>query len=260
LSVRYFLLCGGGGAGYDPVTRPHNSMKGSESMNLLAPILLAVLAQPGTDPQKLFLSMEERITNATSVQITFEAKLESKKGDGAAKGTVAFAPKAKCRADLDLDVEGKKLKLLMVSDGTKMSASSDGQPGKVEPVPDFLASALVTMASKTGITGGLMFGVSRSGNGEKPTNPFKDLKTTNFKLGKVDMINGQRAQVVEYRMSIPGSEMNLDAAVWIDMKTNLPVKRQLVATVGGERMALTETYSEFRLNAKLDEKTFVLPK
>ena len=55
-------------------------------MNLMIPVMLAVLAQPGTDPQKLFLSMEEKIANASSVQFALAAKLESKKGNGTAKG------------------------------------------------------------------------------------------------------------------------------------------------------------------------------
>ena len=90
-------------------------------MKLLLPVLLAALTQPGSDPQKLFLAMEEKITNATSVQITFDGKLESNKGNGTAKGTLTFAPKGKARTDMALDLEGKKLKMLMVSDGTKMS-------------------------------------------------------------------------------------------------------------------------------------------
>ena len=65
---------------------------------------------------------------------------------------------------------------------------------------------------------------------------------------------------MEYRLSIPSSQLKLDGAVWIDIKTTLPVKRQLRVNMGGERMTLTENYSEFRLNAKLDAKVFDLPK
>src|SRR4051812_41133021 len=164
-------------------------------MNLLAPVLLAVLAQPGTDPQKLFLAMEEKITNATSVQITFEAAVDGPKGKGTARGKVVFAPKGKLRATVDLDFENKKSQMAMVSDGKQVVQSGDGKPGKAEATPEFLSSATVTMASKFGVAPALLLGTARTSAGDKRTNPFAGLKTTDFKLGKVEMIGETMAQV-----------------------------------------------------------------
>jgi outer membrane lipoprotein-sorting protein len=246
----------GGRAG--PAARAARPPNGGASMNLLAPVMLAVLAQPGTDPQKLFLAMEEKITNATSVQITFEARVESPQDNGTAKGTVTFAPKNRVQARVDLGFASKPSRLVMVSDGTHLYASEDGKQEKLEPTPSFLGSALVTLASKTGITAGLFHDVFRGVGNQKAVNPFADLKTTHFKLGKGETIGDQTTQVVEYRMAL--ADVTLEAAVWIDTKTTLPVKRRVVRSMGGERLVVTETYSVFQVNAKLDEKTFALPK
>jgi outer membrane lipoprotein-sorting protein len=47
--------------------------------------------------------------------------------------------------------------------------------------------------------------------------------------------------------------------LWVDTQTNLPVK---LAMTGGQAgvSELTETYSEFTLDAKVDAKIFQLPK
>ncbi len=51
----------------------------------------------------------------------------------------------------------------------------------------------------------------------------------------------------------------LSVKVWLDAKTNLPVK--LVLTGGGSDITdITETYSEFTIDAKVDGKSFELPK
>ena len=48
--------------------------------------------------------------------------------------------------------------------------------------------------------------------------------------------------------------------VWIDTKTNLPVKRVTEVTEGDTKMTMTETIKKFKLDEKVDPKTFELPK
>jgi outer membrane lipoprotein-sorting protein len=228
-------------------------------MQLLLPVVLAALAgQPGTNPQKLFLAMEEKLANARAVQITLEGKLVSQRDDTTAKGTVAFAPRGKLRIALDLDGKGfGQRKLLVVSDGAQFGYAEDDKKPGVRPTPAYFQNAVVTAASKFGVLGG-MFLITRN-EGDPDKGPFAKLQTTDFKLGKLEMINGRDAQAVEYKMTLP-DQVKMEGVVWIDTQTTLPVKRQLVILRGEDRWTFTEQYSRFEVNAQLDAKTFELPK
>ncbi len=52
----------------------------------------------------------------------------------------------------------------------------------------------------------------------------------------------------------------MSVALWLDVKTGLPVKRIVTAGVAGERMTVTETYGKFTLDEKVDVKKFDLPR
>ena len=45
----------------------------------------------------------------------------------------------------------------------------------------------------------------------------------------------------------------------IDAETGLPLKRVYLAHPESEKIRITETYSEFKLNPKVDAKVFQLP-
>jgi len=83
----------------------------------------------------------------------------------------------------------------------------------------------------------------------------KDFPVKNFKLGVNEMVGQREAQVVQYQIqnNIIGnlSEMS----VWIDTKTQLPLKRAET----GKRERSTETYGVFTVNSKLDGKLFDIP-
>jgi outer membrane lipoprotein-sorting protein len=87
---------------------------------------------------------------------------------------------------------------------------------------------------------------------------------SDFKLGKKDKVAGKEAYVVEYQLTRKGGlgekqETN-PVTVWIDVKTNLPVKRMITLKEGQGSFSLTETYTNIVLDQPIDDKTFALPK
>ena len=77
-----------------------------------------------------------------------------------------------------------------------------------------------------------------------------------------EKVSGRDTRQLRYKVpaQLDGEgEDRLDVAVWIDVKTGLPVKRTMT---GGRSdvKALTETYSEFALDAEVGAKFFRLPK
>ena len=52
----------------------------------------------------------------------------------------------------------------------------------------------------------------------------------------------------------------LQITLWLDTKTDLPLKRQTLGKVKDVKMTAIEVYTEVSLNPKLDPKIFELPK
>ena len=48
--------------------------------------------------------------------------------------------------------------------------------------------------------------------------------------------------------------------MWIDTKTNLPLKRAIMTQKGDDKFTVTETYTKLKLDEKIDPKMFELPK
>ena len=49
-------------------------------------------------------------------------------------------------------------------------------------------------------------------------------------------------------------------SVWIDTKTQLPLKRIVAVDHDGQMFRITETYSTFAIDPKLEPKLFEIPK
>lgn len=106
-----------------------------------------------------------------------------------------------------------------------------------------------------------MFLTHAKAEGDKPKEfaPEKDLVVTGARLGKKEKASGREAQQVEYAVSVRGVKGPLTATVWVDVKTNLPLKRALTLDAGKERVTVTETYTNLTLDGKIADKEFALP-
>ena len=87
----------------------------------------------------------------------------------------------------------------------------------------------------------------------------KDFPVTNFQLGVKEMVGKREAQVVQYQVQEKKTGDLADMSVWIDMTTQLPLKRTMAQKENGKEFRLTETYGEFTVDSKLDGKLFDVP-
>ena len=83
----------------------------------------------------------------------------------------------------------------------------------------------------------------------------KDFPLNNFKLGVKEMVGKREAQVVQCQLQNKEIGDLAEVTVWIDTKTQLPLKR----TEAGKTQGSTETYAVFTVDSKLDGKLFDIP-
>ena len=70
----------------------------------------------------------------------------------------------------------------------------------------------------------------------------------------------KEAQEGQYVLTIGKEKVTLASSVWLDTKTNLPLKRVMTATIDKVNITLTESCSKLILDPKVDPKKFELPK
>lgn len=75
------------------------------------------------------------------------------------------------------------------------------------------------------------------------------------------MVGKREAQVVQYVPHDKKSGALAEVTAWIDTETQLPLKRAIAGKQDTKVGDLTETYSVFTVDSKLDGKLFeILPK
>lgn len=209
-----------------------------------------------------FKKMEQQVlkckTLQTEVDIVAGAETETFL---AMKGRMLVAPGNKVRMELEGEIRKEKDKMVMVSDGTKMSMSNTKRPAKDQETSKTMTEAALASYSRGGIVISLLMARSQ-GPDEKPKafDIDKDMAILELKLGKKEALGGGEAQAIEYKVSLEGNKEPLLVTVWIDLKTNLPIKRVATVTEGKMTITITEKYAKTVLGCKLDEKEFVLPK
>ena len=207
--------------------------------------------EQGKDAEQLFRRMEAKMHAAKTVSLSFDSSVVSEslpiKGSKL-KGTVFIADGKKARLEMSGGkTGGEPFKGLLISDGTQMVQNH----GKPQPAPKVCPSNLITEIARSG------FFITIMPLPPEPfTNPDFDLKegfsVSGFTLSKKEKLGERETQRVDYVLSVKGNEGQFPAAVWIDLKTGLPVKRELTGMY-------TENY-ELTLDGKLDPKLFELPK
>jgi outer membrane lipoprotein-sorting protein len=222
---------------------------------LIVPVLAVVLAQAGDDPAVLMQKMENKIARAKSVRVTFAAKAESPKGDLTMNGSLALAGD-RARAELELGMAGKSMKILSVSDGTKTVSVQDGKTTEKPDKKD--ARPLVNAAlARSGVTALFLLSQPSSKDGKKDGKG--DIKLSEFKKLNSEKVGGRDAVVIEFTLTFQ-EQKPMRGTVWLDAQTGLPLKRVLRGEEKGNAFTITETYSDLTLDAQLDAKLFEFPK
>ena len=230
---------------------------------MITTMSLLLLLVPGEDPNeghKAFQSLESALSKAKTLSFTFEAAIDP--GPGAKfSGSVAAAGGNKAHLELSGESQGKPGKMVMVSDGTKMRITNTGQNPQSQDTPKKLDDMIRAMVARSGVLLPI-FMVEPVQDGQKPKefNVDEQLKVSDFKLGTKAKVGDREAQVLEYKLTARLAKEPFAVTVWLDPKTNLPLKRTITGDPGGQKMTISETYDKVALDEKIDEKKFEVPK
>jgi outer membrane lipoprotein-sorting protein len=223
--------------------------------------LVVLLLLPAAEPneaEKLFRDMEKKITSAKTLECDFETTLEG----GAefkmtGKGSLTLAEGNKCRMELNGEAMGKTFKGTVTSDGTNLQSAEDGKVQPKVDTPKQLGDLLRAGITRAGVLSTIVL------RGDPMAKEFKIdevFKVSDFKLGKKEKIGAAEAQEIQYALNGTGMDTPMTVSVWVDTKTNLPLKRVMSTTLMGNKIMSTETCPKMTLDPKVDPKKFELPK
>ena len=230
-------------------------------------VFLLTVSQNDNQAEKTFRASEKKLSESDTVQISFTSITNPDKKDvgiGFNKGTILIAKGNKMRFDLIGDVPsqpGQTIKVVSISDGTKMATqvTKGDDQGKVmvQDSPKTDSAMLAGVVSRAGV-----FTIGRAASGtDKNQGKLDDFITVaDFSMGKKEKVGDRQAQRIDYKLTINiGIKETIDAQVWLDSKTHLPLKRVLSVKHGEEKVQVTETY-DIHINDKIDASRFELPK
>jgi outer membrane lipoprotein-sorting protein len=232
-------------------------------LSLVAFSLLVAPASAGeNEAERLYRAMEKKIRAAKTLQVVFAAELADDGPPQKIKGSLHHAKGNKGRLEVDSEFD---LKLLLVSDGKALySQTFDDDSGHIDINPPHLDDADKTtpaLLARLGVSSCLLISdkmMPAYHPSQKPAayDADKALFLKGFKLGVSEKVDGREIQVVIYLIESKYSKVPLQASVWIDTQTHLPTKRVLIVDEGQRAWRVSETYSEFTIDGKIDPKLF----
>jgi WD40 repeat protein len=204
------------------------------------------------DAEKLFLAMEEKLTKTKTLECGFDVKIDTL----SYKGSLFLAEGNRSRLEINEATKCRQMRVLIVSDGARLSYQDNGMPHpKFDDTPKNLNAEILTWVARSGVF--------------LPQAPLPDVKVddakdrfrvSGFKLGSKEKVGEREAQRLDYQLAVKGLNDPLSVALWLDVRTGLPVKRIVTEGVAGEKMRVTETYGKLALDEKVDARRFDLPK
>lgn len=142
---------------------------------------------------------------------------------------------------------GNEVNVLSVTNGDSIYEKSGDKVGDKPDRPRKSKAVLNEIAR---------FGAARTVADLLRFDPDKDWVVKTFKLGGKEMVAKREAHLVHYEVESRGDKPSKDAvSVWIDTKTQLPVKHSIVE----KGCRFTATYKVFTLGSNLDAKLFDIP-
>jgi len=225
--------------------------------------LMLVMVAPAqkNEAEELFRKMEDKVHKAKSIQYESETVVEGpEKMSMVVKATLAEGNKA--NMSVTAEVDGKKVGVQGVSDGKKSRRKHGNEPVKMEETPKNMNIALSSTLTRLGITG---MAATRDSKEEDPLkadkfDKDKFIPLSDFKMGAKEKVGDIETQIVEYSIRLRKDSPAIPVKVWIDPKTNLPVKRAYETSDRGKPSKVTETIKTLKLDEKVDEKLFELPR
>jgi outer membrane lipoprotein-sorting protein len=224
---------------------------------LLLPALLGLssaLAQEN-EAEKLFRAVEKKIKAARAIQVASEIHLQEKEKQGKFKASLLLARDDKAQLKLSGELDGKEMKMEVLSDGKQLKVHISFFPeAKEQPLPKKFHDTVSALVSRVGLLGG-MFIVRNKEDEEKEVDVEKLFPLSDFKMEAAEKVGGRDTKVMSYTVVPDKKEARV--TLWVDANTLLPLKRLIVPK--GENDRFTETYTQFTLNPKIDPKTSESP-
>jgi outer membrane lipoprotein-sorting protein len=225
-------------------------------MRWLALFVLILAAGPARaqegEAEKLYRAMEKKILAAESLVVGFNSQNTVDGERFTVKGTIYVAAGNKTRLDLESELFQLGGKTLIVTNGESKYAKVGPLVFHEGPFPPKGEVLLAIIAR---------FSASNAAMEQRiaTADLDKDFPVKNFKLGVKEFVGVREAQVVQYLLQDKKTGDLAEVTVWIDTKTQLPLKRTIAGKKDTKVGALTETYSVFTTDSKLDGKLFEVP-
>ena len=215
--------------------------------------VLLVLPQEKNEAETLFRKMEEKVLAAKTVQLKMTG--EMKEAGLALSGDYLLGESGKIAVHLKGKQGDQEVFAKLTSDGKRIRLEESGRgPAELFDSADGVGKAARQCFAAAGLMGTLDQ-LNRDGK-------IKDLDkrlmvASAFKLGAKEKVGEREAQIVEYVLGTKAApEEGSTAVVWIDIATTLPIKRSF----RNVQMTLVENYSDLKLDEKIDDAKFELPK
>jgi outer membrane lipoprotein-sorting protein len=228
-------------------------------VTLVATLLVAVPAYgQDNDAEKLYRTMEKKVRSAKGIHVVIEGEFSGEGKKGKFSATLDMAEGNKLRLEMNGAFDGKDMKVISVSDGKATHTTYNGEStDKGSPLDKGGFAKSLGVFARAGMLA--MMRGQPDGENKEAFDLDKMLAIRDFKVGAKEKIGAHDTQVVQYVLD-PGKEGTAKVSLWIDTKTHLPVKRELMVDDNGKNFHITETISAFDVNPKLDPKLFELPK
>ena len=196
--------------------------------------------------------MEKKILAAESLALEFNSQVTVDDKKFTVKGTIYVAAGNKTRLDLQSELFQLGGKNLILTNGKSKYAKVGNlvfHEGPFPPEGDVLLAMIARFSAA----------MAAMETKAAAADLDKDFPVKNFKLGVKEMVGKREAQVVQYQLQDKKIGDLAEVSVWIDTKTQLPLKRAIAGkdkkTIGD----LAETYGVFTVDSKLDGKLFDIP-
>jgi outer membrane lipoprotein-sorting protein len=215
-------------------------------------------AQDG-DAEKLYRAMEKKVRAAKTLQVAFDGEFDVQIIKGTFKGKVSAAQGNKSRVEMDMNLGGNSIKVLLITDGKVGYTKEGDKEGKFDPNPkeiDLVDKQLPGVLARIGALG--LDQIAKSPDMKEDFDLDKHAPVKDFKLGAKEKVGNRDAQVVDSHLKVKGKPAKV--SVWIDTQTQLPLKRVLTIEDGGQTVRINENYSNFTIDATLDPNLFDIPK
>jgi outer membrane lipoprotein-sorting protein len=214
--------------------------------------------QDAANPEKMFRRMEAAFAKAKSIQCEFEVVGRACPG-GTGKGMFALAEGNRCRLALTSTETGAdKLQIGIVSDGAKLQHFEGTEITEESDVPKWFNSAMLAGFARAGAFLNYLTPLPIENKGTQIDDLFA---IADFKLGESSKIGSKEARTIQYKLTTPGLEsetgkQTFQVRVWIDLKSDLPLKRVVTARGNDIDFSLTETYTKIDLDKQPASATF----